>query len=68
MENENVTIWNKKPDDLTVGESMKIGAVYTAVAVAAPFAVLMVAGGMSHLYNKFQERRANKKEVKKTQK
>jgi hypothetical protein len=63
MENETVSIWKKKADELTVGESMKVGAVAMVITVVAPLAVLLAIGGGAHLYEKFKMRHAVKLEV-----
>lgn len=62
MEEETTTsIWNKKPDELSVGDNLKITAGVLVVMTVAPAAIIGVAAGAAHLYDKFQERRAAKK-------
>jgi hypothetical protein len=66
MENEIETsssIWDKKQDDLTVAESMKIGIGVTVIATLAPLVVIMTVGGAAHLWEKFKNRKKNKLEI-----
>jgi hypothetical protein len=54
---ETTSIWNKKQTDLTVGDSLKIGIVATAICAVTPMLVLGAIGGAGRLYNKFKTRK-----------
>ena len=54
------SIWDKKQDELTVGESMKIGIGVAVIATVAPFLVIMAAGGVASLVQKFKNRKKDK--------
>lgn len=67
MENENVNIWNKKFDELTVKETIKFTAVATAVSVVAPVVVMGVLAGAVTLYDRIRNRKQAKLEIVKTE-
>ena len=58
------SVFSKKADELTVGESVQVGvavtAVVTAVSIAIPFAFLGVVAGVSKIKEKLQTRKAIK--------
>jgi len=60
MEDEAISLWNKKYNELTVGETAKVVGVYTVIAVVAPFTIMAVVGGAAHVYDKFKTRKARK--------
>lgn len=65
MEDETpVRILDKKPDDLTVGDALKINAVILAAIVAIPVAISGVIVGTDKAVQKFKEMRKNRKNKK----
>lgn len=62
MENETeevkTSLWNKKQDDLTVGDSVKVGVVVTVVMTVAPLLAVAVAAGTGALYRKMFKKSA----------
>jgi flagellar basal body-associated protein FliL len=51
------SIWNKKQEELTVGESMKIAIGVGVVATVAPFVIIMAVGGAAKAWEKFRNRK-----------
>ena len=60
MDNETVSILDKKADDITVRDALKINAVILAVMVGVPLAIAGIAAGYEVLSQKRQERKAAK--------
>jgi hypothetical protein len=58
---ETVSLWNKKADELTVGDSVKFAVGVTVVTTAATFAVMAGVAGLVRLSEKLAERKAAKK-------
>lgn len=56
-ENANISVWQKKQDELTVGESMAIAFGVTVAMTAVTFAMFVGAGAVAGLLEK---RRAKK--------
>ena len=67
MENETVSLWNKKQDELTVGDSVKFALGVTVITTAATFGVMAGVVGLLRLTERFAEHRAEKKFAKKHQ-
>jgi hypothetical protein len=64
MEND-TSIWNKKQDDLTVADNLKIAGGVMVISMIAPLLVLGAVGAGAAAYTKLQERRQAKKAAKK---
>ena len=58
MEDETTGLWSKKADELTVGDSVKVAVAVTVLTTAAALAVMTIAGGVTSLVKKHQERKA----------
>lgn len=65
---EKTRIWNKKPDELTVSDNLKIAGGWMVVAAVAPFVVIGVANGAAALWNKLQFKRSMRKAIKELEK
>lgn len=63
MEDETKGLWNKKADELTVGDSAKVAVGVTVLTTAAALAVMAIAGSLTKLATKLKERREAKLEV-----
>lgn len=59
------SIWNKKADDLTVGESVKTVVVVTVICAVVPIAIAAAVEGTGALVRKIKSRKAKKSEEKK---
>jgi hypothetical protein len=57
---ESTSLWNKKQDDITVGESMKLSIGAAVVGTLAPVVAFMIAGSAVHLWEKYKDRKKNK--------
>jgi hypothetical protein len=64
MEETELSIWEKKADDLTVSDSLKIGVGITVVTAVAMVAVPLAIGGVMTLVEKIRKNHQTKKEVK----
>ena len=61
MENdETVSLWNTKADDLTVGDSLKVALIATVVTTVAAITIAAGAGAAVSLAQKWQERKQAK--------
>jgi hypothetical protein len=59
MDNEiETTFWNKKSDDVTLGDSVKLVGIVSAVSIAVPLAVVGVVAGVAKIGQKIRERYA----------
>jgi hypothetical protein len=53
-ENETISLWNKKPEDMTVGDSLVFTGVAAAICVAAPFVAIGVVAGCARIWDKIR--------------
>jgi hypothetical protein len=60
MENEEVSLWNKKQTEVTVGDSLKIAGLVTVATVVVPLVVLAAINASGGLVQKFKSRKAAK--------
>jgi len=63
MDNE-TSFWNKKQEDITVGDSLKVAGLVTIVSIADPLAALAAFTAGASTWHKFQDRREAKKAEK----
>lgn len=64
MENETeVSLWSKKQDELTVGDSVKIAVAVTVITTAASFVIIAAVGGIARLAERRQMHKTAKLEV-----
>lgn len=63
MENEK-SLWNKKQDELTVSDVLKVEGTTLALCIAIPVTCIALVGGATHAWDKFQTHRANRKAKK----
>jgi transcription initiation factor TFIIIB Brf1 subunit/transcription initiation factor TFIIB len=61
---ENLSLWQKKSTDLTVGDSIKVTAAACVIATAAIWGVPVVIGGIMNAADKIRLRRSMKKAIK----
>ena len=61
---DTTSLWNKKQEDLTVGESFKVGAGAAIVSLVVPVVTLIGVGAAASAWEKFQTKRAAKKATK----
>lgn len=65
-EETDISMWHKKPEDLTVSENIAIGTIYTAaftaVCVGVPAAVLACMAGWNALRDKRRAKKLKKSE------
>jgi hypothetical protein len=64
MDETELSVWQKKPADLTVSEQLKVGVGATIVVAAAMVVVPLAIGGVMSLVEKIRTERRIKKEVK----
>jgi hypothetical protein len=67
MEDDAISIWSKKQDELTVSDTLKISAAGAAIGIAVPLVIVVAVGGVCTLVEKIQLRRKAKTEVVKTE-
>lgn len=61
MDNDiETTFWNKKSNDVTVGDTIKIVAAVSAISIAVPAVFLGVVAGVAKIGEKIQIRRSKK--------
>lgn len=58
---ESTKLWNKKMDELTVGETMKLTAIGTTLAVAVTVAPYVIFVGGTAVHDKFRTWKSNRK-------
>lgn len=59
MDNEiETTFWNKKSDDVTVGDTVKLMGIVTAVSIAVPVAAMGVYAGVLKIGYMIRSRRS----------
>jgi hypothetical protein len=66
MDEEKTHLWNKKMDELTVGDAMKLNGAVLAITVGGIFIIAGVAAGAEKFHDKFQQMKLNR-EAKKNQ-
>jgi hypothetical protein len=64
MEDEPTRMLDKKPEDLTTGEALKINAIIGAATLAIPVVIIGGFVGIGVAVDKFKARRANRKNKK----
>lgn len=64
MEETPTRMLDKKPEDLTTGEALKINAVIGVATLAIPVVIVGVFAGAAVAVDKFKERRQARKDKK----
>ncbi len=58
---ENTNLWNKKADELTVGDVVKVNIVAPIIMIGAVFAGCAIAAGSAKVVDKIRKVRENRK-------